>query len=545
MNKKFLIGTLCAASILSPAAAFAASAVPQPGESLPPAPESRPDIETNLPDTPGSPNSVFRFTLNKIKVEQSETKCSQKKLEAIAQKATGHEITVEDLDRTLSELSAYCRNHGYPAAYAYVPDQKAKGGVLTVVIGPGRFGKIKVENEAGVWDGHRAEGLVAGLKPGDVIRSRTLESALFNINELHGVAAAGALTPGEEEGTSDLTVRVKQGKDWSATVYTENYGSRSSGRYRYGLQASLMDLTCLGGRFTVGGLLSNSNLHNYNVGWDMPVGHSGTNLGIRYSRMDYELGSIFSEIGANGIANTLSFFGQTPLWRTAGSAMVVTYGFDHRQLTDELRSMGIKIKKRSNSAFLGLDGMVRNGTQTAVHYNLTGHTGKVEPTSEWGSILGEEAGTLGSFNKLTLDLVGMQQMGKDFDVLLKFSGQKANKNLDSSEQLYLGGAHGVRAYPQGEGAGDEGCIFTAEVRYHTPIQGLIFSSYFDIGHVRRAKDGSLGDETLRGWGLGLTYQHPSNYFARLDYARRIGAPSILSNDAQSRQRIWFMAGKTF
>ena len=70
MNKQILIGTLCAASILSPAAAFAASAVPQPGESLPPAPESRPDIETDLPDTPSSPNSVFRFTLNKIKVEQ-------------------------------------------------------------------------------------------------------------------------------------------------------------------------------------------------------------------------------------------------------------------------------------------------------------------------------------------------------------------------------------------------------------------------------------------------------------------------------------------
>lgn len=63
--------------------------------------------------------------------------------------------------------------------------------------------------------------------------------------------------------------------------------------------------------------------------------------------------------------------------------------------------------------------------------------------------------------------------------------------------------------------------------------------------MSRSKDGTAGNDTLKGWGIGVTYQHPDNYFARLDYARRIGAPEIMSNDAKIKQRMWFMMGKTW
>jgi len=38
---------------------------------------------------------------------------------------------------------------------------------------------------------------------------------------------------------------------------------------------------------------------------------------------------------------------------------------------------------------------------------------------------------------------------------------------------------------------------------------------------------------------------PGNWFARLDYARRIGSDEFMSKDAESRGRIWFMTGKVF
>ena len=67
--------------------------------------------------------------------------------------------------------------------------------------------------------------------------------------------------------------------------------------------------------------------------------------------------------------------------------------------------------------------------------------------------------------------------------------------------------------------------------------------------------GRLGDTTGRFTkgtldlpqcrGLGLSYTRPGDWFARFDYARRIGGDELMSRDAASRQRMWFMAGKMF
>lgn len=451
---------------------------------------------------------------------------------------------MQDLDNVLAELSSYCRKHGYPAAYAYVPEQKAVGGEIILRIGPGRYGKISLDNACGDSTGHRVEGLIAALRSGDIIRSRSLETSLYNISELHGVNVAGVLSPGAEEGTSDLTVRIRPGKKFAATVYAENYGSKSSGRYRYGLQTALLGLGDTGGRLTAGCLISNSDLHNYNLGWDMPVGHSGTNLGISYSRMDYELGSLYSALGAKGIADTWSLYGTTPLWRTAKNTLLVTYGYAYRNLKDEIRRYGINIRKHSHAVHVGLDGMLRD-RDDALHYRVTAYHGLVGADSEWGQVMGEAARTLGHFTKGEVELTALKTFDKSWDVLMKFQAQIASRNLDSSEKIYLGGARGVRAYPNGEGSGDDGCLGTVELRYHTPVKGLTLSSYLDMGHVRRTDDHRSGTETLRGWGIGLTYQNVDNWFARLDYARRIGAPEGLSRDAMSSQRMWFLLGKSF
>jgi hemolysin activation/secretion protein len=116
--------------------------------------------------------------------------------------------------------------------------------------------------------------------------------------------------------------------------------------------------------------------------------------------------------------------------------------------------------------------------------------------------------------------------------------------------MYLGGANGVRAYPQGEGSGDEGVMATIEPRFYTKVPGLVFSTYFDIGRVQFRNDGRAGfigsdatGMTLKGWGIGLSYTKPNDWFARLDYARRIGGDPNLSEKAQAKGRTWFMLGK--
>ncbi|MBP3690449.1 MAG: ShlB/FhaC/HecB family hemolysin secretion/activation protein [Schwartzia sp.] len=541
LRRFFRVGGLVfAAALFSHSLGFAAPAVPAPSESVK---DERPAKEAEISNetpTPGGAPAEVRFTLTEIRVEHDKMRLSDEKMAEISLRYIGHEINGAALGELLAELTNYARNHGYPTAAAYVPEQTATDGRLTLRMMPGRLGKIMLQNESRLSD-DVAKGILARLKDKEILRTKDLESALLLLDDISGVHSAATLAAGGGLGETDLFVKITNDKPASAILYAENYGSESTGKYRYGLSASLENVGGVGGRLTVGGMVSNGKQHAYSLGYETPVGHSATKLGIGFSRSDYELGSIFSELGAEGVANTYSFWGETPLWKTTKSALAITYGFDYRDITDEILSFSWK--KHSTAWHAGLSGMGR-GDGSYLSYRVELRQGTMTADSDFAQLLGEEGRTLGTFWKGTLDLTAVQSLGHSTDIMLKAQGQKASRNLDSSEEIYLGGARGVRAYPQGEASGDEGVLGTLELRWHTPLEGLTLSTYLDAGTVTATKDGVGGSETLKGWGLGASY-NKSGWFARVDYARRIGTPEIMSDDARSRDRFWFLVGKAF
>lgn len=411
MNRTYKsIGAAILFSAMLPAhVTLAAPAVPAPGESIPEAPakEESPlssDLESESPQ-----GGEERFTLSAIRVEHEGLPLSDEKIKSITDGIIGREVTIGELHEELSALTRYAREKGYPAATAYIPPQTAVEGSLVVRIAPGRFGKITVENDSGLKDSV-AEGILAGLHAGDIIKSRTLETALQNLRELSGIEVYGVLSPGREEGTSDLAVKVAKGKKNSLIVYTENYGSRTAGRYRYGLQGELGNLFGTGGKLNFGTLISNANQHGYNISMEIPTGHSATKLGIGFSRSDYELGADAQELGAQGTTNTYSIFGRTPLWHTAKSSLALTYGYDYRDITDELKRFNFSWKKHSHIFHLGMDGLSR-GKNFTLSYRAGLHTGTLAPDSEAAEELGRLGVTTGRFTKGTLDLTAVQGIG--------------------------------------------------------------------------------------------------------------------------------------
>ncbi len=499
-------------------------------------------ITDNLPGA-GQEAGQARFTLTRISVEHEGLVLNEGKLQELTSPIIGREITQTELNETPEQITGYARKKGYPAATAYIPAQTAEWGRLRVAIAPGRFGRITIENDSRL-KSRIAEGYFAGLKSGDIIKTREVEAVMRKLQNITGVEVGGVLSPGSKPGESDLLIKVMNGKANSLIVYAENYGSKSAGRYRYGLQGELGNLGGTGAKVDLGLLISNKHQHGYNLSAEMPVGHSGTTVGLGFSRSDYELGSLAQALGAEGVANTYSIYGRTPIFDTGNGSMEVKYGYDYRYITDELTAYDWSWKKHSHIFHLGVDGTGRLPT-TWLHYDLTLHAGTLVPDSQETKELAALGDTEGRFTKGTLDLTAVQRLGHATDILCKFSAQKAASNLDSSEHIYLGGAHGVRAYPQGEASGDEGLMCTMELRWHTPVKGLTLSTYLDAGHVEIARSGDEGSMTLKGWGVGLAYTKPGSWFARLDYARRIGSDELMSREAESRGRIWFMAGKVF
>ena len=208
-------GSLTLLCVLSfPFAVNAATAVPQPGESIR---DTRPRQQVSLEhvdtDNKQAPRSV-RFTLQEIRVEHEGLHVKDEKITAITDKIIGKEITAAELNAAVADITHYVRSYGYPAAAAYIPEQTAVDGRLLVKVEPGRIGKVQLVNESGLKD-KAAERMLAGLKPGDIIRTRKVENSLYNLRDLSGVEVQGVLSPGAEQGTSDITVRVTNKKKTS------------------------------------------------------------------------------------------------------------------------------------------------------------------------------------------------------------------------------------------------------------------------------------------------------------------------------------------
>ena len=250
-------------------------------------------------------------------------------------------------------------------------------------------------------------------------------------------------------------------------------------------------------------------------------------------------------MGAVGEATSVGILGVTPLRKTTNSQIDVKYGWCYRDLKDEMKIFDYIVKKHSNSFNLGISGVETTPT-TKVNYDLNAYHGILVGDKAAISNIPIEISTVGTYSKATFNANILQNLAPRLDMSFNFQSQIAGNNLDGSEQFYLGGPNGVRAYPQGEGSGDEGYQASAELRYYTKLKGLSLSAFFDAGHVKYSNDGIISDgTTLKGWGLGTSWTDENGFWARIDYARRIGLAKDSTEDAKSRNRIWFILGKSF
>ncbi|WP_226372153.1 ShlB/FhaC/HecB family hemolysin secretion/activation protein [Selenomonas timonae] len=536
---------VCAGLACASGTSFAAPSLARPGADIA---SEQPRSEIGIEDvTPRyrQDGDDAQFTIENFIMEAPDLFLDKAELTRILEEGMGENRTMAQLRRTVDTLTSYCRTHGYPAAAVYLPPQDSPDGVVVLRVLPGRYDEIVIENNSRLKT-PVAQSIIAGLKADDIITTSKLETALYSVSDATGARAVGVLSPGEAFGTSKLTVRIEDSKASNTVFYVENYGSPSTGRYRYGLQETLYNPSGTGNKVSLGTLISNGSLRNFYANYETVVGHGGTTLGLGISRMNYKVGGTLSAIGAEGQSLTFTVFGQTPLYHLTDRSLLVRYGYNYRDLNDDITAFDLEGKKHSHSIYAGLVGTQRFTGGTTLSYNANLTMGWLGYDSPYSEILGRLNQTdEGMYAKLEADATAVQRLGNMTDFLVKVSGQKASRNLDSSEEFYLGGPNGVRAYAQGEGAGDEGILATAELRYHTPVRGLTFSTFYDVGSVRKSRAPLSEDNaiTLRGWGLAAAYNNPGDWFARVDYARRIGLDESVSAKNNARNRVWFMAGK--
>ncbi len=532
----------CALLALSPAVFAAPPDAGSQMQQIPPAPIQRP-AEPGIDFKPISPAAIAapdkaRITVNQLRVTGAKV-YSEADLLAITGFKPGSELSLTDLRGMAARIADHYHRNGYFVAQAYLPAQDIKDGIVTIAVIDGQYGKVALNNQTNV-SNNLANGLLGGLNSGDVVASGPLENRLLLLSDLPGVKVNSTLVPGATVGSSDLIVNMTQGPRISGSIDADNAGNYYTGEYRLGATVNYNEPLGLGDVASLRVLTSGKGLNYARGSYQLQLGKA--TVGVAYSALEYELSrGAYEGLGYNGTAKVASLYGSYPLIRSRNNNLYAGLNYDDKTFEDNINSTTLR-DKEAQVLTASLSGNRRDslGGGGVTGYSLALSAGNIDNNNP-GEING-------SFNKLAFSLSRLQRVTDTVSLSAVANGQLASTALDSSEQMELGGMYGVRAYPEGEGYGDEGVVLNLEARMQLPkfsdsMPGqLQLIGFVDAGTVRAH---SADDRrTLSGAGVGLNWSDTNNFMVRAYYAAKLGDEAATSAPDKSG-RFWIQAVKYF
>ena len=497
--------------------------------------ESQPlKIQAPLDAAPIAPGGAA-VILNAVKLSGNSV-FSEETLRAALGDVTGKTFDLAGLRGLAQRITDVYQAGGYPFARAILPPQDLANGDLRIEVIEGRYGVVQAQgDDTGL--ARQATAFLDGLLPGSVIASAPLERAALLLDDLPGIQTSATMRPGTQAGTGDLIVQIARDQRVRGDIGLDNAGSRYTGKNRVRANVDINSPFLLGDQLTVRALLSEEKLWLGSLGYSLPLGTSGLRGNVGYSHTSYELAKEFASLHANGTAKVASAGLSYPILRSQKANLTLIATYQSKDLHDNRDSTRTYESKSSQSMPLALQFDYRDAFDGITYGSASWTPGKLKLDAGLTAV--DDYKSNGRFHKVNLDVVRLQSLPAGFNLMAHLSWQQANKNLDSSEKLSLGGASGVRAYPSGEATGDEGGLAQLELRYdagaYTPY------AFMDAGRITvNAKPVVAGDNrrSLSGGGLGLRYQRQA-WSADVALAwRSIGGRSLSETNSDPKPRVW-------
>lgn len=486
---------------------------------------------------------------NAIHVEES-------KLQDLISSYIGKDLSFKEIQEVTSIITKYYRTKGYFVARAYLPvqDINANNGVITISIIEGNYGKFDLKNNSLVKDSV-VQGMLDTAKSDNIVSTNTLERSMLIINDTPGVIVTNAdVMPGSEVGTSDFAIITEETKRFGGYILADNYGSRYTGKNRAMVGVNINSPFKIGDKLSLNGLLSNGeNLKNGRVAYSAPLMSNGLTGEISYSKTTYALVGQYESLDAKGNSETLDATFTYPIIRTRAENLNASLNIAKKNLKDEINSQNDTTEKDVKSAKIGLDydknylafGLV---STSKVNFNYT--FGKLSFDDDAKRTSDESAAnTNGNYSKVNLDLSHNIDFTEkiSWNNSLKLQYALANKNLDGSEDLSIGGAYGVKLYPDSEVSAENGYVFNTELKYRLPNLSNISNTvgiFYDRGRAYMANN-NVGFEakSLQDVGVGY-YTSYDKFFGQVQVAWNANSEKVTS-EPDRNSRVLFQGGMVF
>jgi hemolysin activation/secretion protein len=478
------------------------------------------------------------------------------KLQDLISSYTGKNLSFKEIQEVTSIITKEYRKEGYFVARAYLPvqDINANAGVIIIAIIEGNYGEFKLKNDSLVKDSI-VQGMLDTAKSDDIVSTNTLERSMLIINDTPGVIVTGAdVMPGSIVGTSDFAITTEASNRFDGYVLADNYGSRYTGKNRVMAGVNINSPFKIGDKLSLNGLLSNGqNLKNGRAAYSAPLMSNGLRGEISYSKTTYALVGQYESLDAKGNSETLDATFTYPIIRTRTENLNASLNIAKKNLKDEINSQNDTTKKDVKSAKVGLDydkNYLAFGLASTSKVNFNYTFGKLSFDDDAKRISDESAAnTNGNYSKVNLDLSHNIDFTEkiSWNNSLKLQYALANKNLDGSEDLSIGGAYGVKLYPDSEVSAENGYVFNTELKYRLPNLSNMSNTvgiFYDRGRAYMANN-NVGFEakSLQDVGVGY-YTSYDKFFGQVQVAWNANSEKVTS-EPDRNSRVLFQGGMIF
>lgn len=492
----------------------------------------------------------FKFTGNQ--------KLSDSDLQALVVPYKNTSMSFAQIKGLTELIGEYYRQKGW-LARALVPAQDVTEGVLTIQVVEAVLGGVRIDNQSKRVSTERVEAWIGSHLPQNSgLSLDKLDRAMLTLNDLPDVNAVSSLLSGKKEGETDLNVLVTDKPRVDGFLDVDNFGDPSTGMWRAVGNLYVNSPLGFGDQAIVYGLYSEGVTFG-RLSYTVPVGMDGLRLGVNASALNYRVTNrSWDDLRLGGQSQSGGLEASYPILRSRPANLYAIGLYNYSNY--ENRSDG-NITNRYKTSVLSagvsgnvMDGLGGGGTSTGALIFSAGDI--MLNGSPLQSFNEETINTGGKFTKARYSLNRLQNITQDVSGYVALSGQWASKNMDSSEQMFMGGPYAVRAYAPGQGAASQGNLLTAELRMRLPHQFLV-TAFYDLANVQSLKysdyPGNAGANTylLQGLGLSLTWNAPKNILIRATWAHRTGSLSdaaqtyLTNNGGLSPNRFWLNASISF
>ena len=447
-----------------------------------------PKPEQNNVEKSGPKINVTSFTF------EGNTLFTSQQLDAVVKSWTNKTLQISELQDAAIAIQDFYSAH-QRIAQATLPPQEIKNGVVLIKILEGKMGSVIVEpvdtsgETSQRFSTERAKTYITTGIAGEVyINTQATERAMLLLNEVPGVSATGAFESGSEAGLSNFKVKLSDTPWFSGQAALSNYGSASTGAAQAIANLSLNNLSGIGDQVNLNAIQSEGS--GYVVGnYIVPVGYDGWKAGVQSSYLQYMTVPNWTSTPSAGSAATFQANTTYAVQRSQSANSTAKLSIENRAYNNVQTAPVIttlsSYQITAANASIGGDWATADGS--IVNYSagyVFGHLGIRDLAQSQQDQNG--VGTAGAYSKLTFNL----SYAKDLSFLPETTwtnsiyGQFASKNLNSSEQIYLGGAYGVRAYPTSQGGGSQGAILSTELM-HRINENWQVGAFGDLGLVQQ------------------------------------------------------------